>query len=180
MKLELPPRLGEYAARTATPDDAGRVAACVAAAYAHYIDRNGLVPGPMREDYREVLHESQVTVVERGGDIVAVLVLKVAEEGFLLDNVAVDPAHQGTGLGRWLLERSESEARRQGFDSIYLYTQEAMTENLALYEGIGYVEYARRREIGLSRVYLRKQLADDAAGAVTEPAGPPQDRGEGL
>ena len=158
MRLELPAHLGEYAARTATQDDAGRVAACVAAAYAHSIDRNGLVPGPMREDYGEVLRDSQVTVVEHGGDIVAVLVLKAAEEGFLLDNVAVDPAHQGTGLGRWLLERAESEARRQGFDSIYLYTQDAMTENLALYEGIGYVEYARRREIGLSRVYLRKQL----------------------
>ena len=33
-----------------------------------------------------------------------------------------------------------------------------MTENLALYEGIDYVEYARRLEIGLSRVYLRKRL----------------------
>ena len=158
MRLELPAHLSEYAARPATQDDAGRVADCVAAAYAHYIDRNGLVPGPMRDDYGEVLRDSQVTVLERGGDIVAVLVLKVTDEGFLLDNVAVDPAHQGTGLGRWLLEHAESEARRQGFDSIYLYTQEAMTENLALYEGIGYAEYARRLEIGLSRVYLRKQL----------------------
>jgi len=159
MRLELPARLSEYTARTATSDDASRVAACVAAAYAHYIDRNGLVPGPMREDYGEVLRDSQVTVVEGGGDIVAVLVLKVAEEGFLLDNVAVDPAHQGKGLGRWLLAHAEAEARRQSYDSIYLYTQEAMTENIALYGGIGYVEYARRLEIGLSRVYLRKQLA---------------------
>lgn len=159
MRLELPARLSEYTARTATSDDASRVAACVAAAYAHYVDRNGLVPGPMREDYGLVLRDSQVTVVERGGDIVAVLVLKVAEEGLLLDNVAVDPAHQGKGLGRWLLAHAEAEARRQSYDSIYLYTQEAMTENLALYEGIGYVEYARRLEIGLSRVYLRKQLA---------------------
>ena len=158
MRLELPARLGDYAAREATLDDAHRVAACVAAAYAHSIDRNGLVPGPMRDDYGEVLRDSQVTVVERGSDIVAALVLKVTDEGFLLDNRAVDPAHQGTGLGRWLLEHAESEARRQGFDSIYLYTQEAMTENLARYEGIGYVEYARRLEIDLSRVYLRKRL----------------------
>ncbi len=33
-----------------------------------------------------------------------------------------------------------------------------MTENLALYRHIGYVEYARRAEFGLSRVYLRKPL----------------------
>jgi ribosomal protein S18 acetylase RimI-like enzyme len=170
MRLQLPAHLSEYAARTATPDDARQVAACVAAAYAHYIDRNGLVPGPMRDDYGEVLRDTQVTVVERRGDIVAVLVLKVTDEGFLLDNIAVDPAHQGTGLGRCLLEHAESEARRQGFDSIYLYTQEAMTENLALYEGIGYVEYARRREIGLSRVYLRKQFTSEPARQMLEDA----------
>ena len=129
------------------------------AAYAHYIERNGLVPGPMRQDHAEVIRTCQVTVVEHRGDIVAVLALAVAGEGFLLDNVAVAPAHQGVGLGRYLLERAEAEARRQGFDSIYLYTQEAMTENIALYERIGYIEYARRVEIGLHRVYLRKQLA---------------------
>ena len=33
-----------------------------------------------------------------------------------------------------------------------------MTENLALYRRIGYVEYARRVEFGLPRVYLRKPL----------------------
>ena len=154
----LPGRLSAYAARAATPDDASRVAACVDAAYAHYIDRNGLVPGPMRQDYAEVIRDFQVTVVEHGGDVVAVLVLAAGREGFLLDNVAVDPAHQGLGLGRYLLEYAEAEARRQGFASIYLYAQEAMTENIALYERIGYVEYARRVEIGLPRVYLRKQL----------------------
>ena len=47
---------------------------------------------------------------------------------------------------------------RRGFDSVYLYTQQAMSENLALYERVGYVEYARRAEIGLSRTYLRKRL----------------------
>ena len=72
--------------------------------------------------------------------------------------IAIAPAHQGKGLGRCLLEYAESEARRQGFDSIYLYAQEIMTENLALYRRIGYVEYDRRVELGLHRVYLRKPL----------------------
>jgi ribosomal protein S18 acetylase RimI-like enzyme len=154
----LPGSLSEYTMRAAAPDDAARAAACVHAAYRHYIDRNGLVPGPMRQDYAEVIRDFQVTVVEHGDDVVAVLALAVTGDGFLLDNVAVDPAYQGIGLGRLLLEYAESEAVRQGFDSIYLYAQEAMTENIALYERIGYVEYARRIEIGLPRVYLRKQL----------------------
>jgi ribosomal protein S18 acetylase RimI-like enzyme len=53
---------------------------------------------------------------------------------------------------------AESEARSAGFDSIYLYTHEKMTENQALYAKIGYVEYARRLDGGLPRVYMRKRL----------------------
>jgi GNAT superfamily N-acetyltransferase len=147
-----------YSARAAIPDDEAGAAACVDDAYRHYIDRNGLVPGPMRDDYAELIRAHDVTVVERNGQIVGVLVLKVAAEGFLLDNIAVAPAHQGTGVGRYLLAHAEREALRRGYDSIYLYTQEIMTENRALYEHLGYVEYARRVELGLHRVYLRKQL----------------------
>jgi N-acetylglutamate synthase-like GNAT family acetyltransferase len=158
MPPKLPEHLSKYAARAATQNDAPGAAACVRAAYEHYIARNGLVPMPMRQDYDEVIRDYQVTVVEHRGEIVAVLALTVTEEGFLLDNIAVAPAHQGKGLGRVLLEYAEMEARSQGFASIYLYAQQIMTENLALYRRIGYVEYARRTESGLSRVYLRKPL----------------------
>jgi ribosomal protein S18 acetylase RimI-like enzyme len=158
MPPELPGHLGKYTARAAAQADAPGAAACVRAAYEHYIARNGLVPMPMRQDYDEVIREYQVTVVEHKGEIVAVLALTVTGEGFLLDNIAVAPAHQGKGLGRVLLEYAETEARSRGFDSIYLYAQQIMTENLALYRRIGYVEYARRVESGLSRVYLRKPL----------------------
>jgi ribosomal protein S18 acetylase RimI-like enzyme len=96
--------------------------------------------------------------VESGDWLVAVLVLAHGDEGFLLENVAVVPEHRGKGLGKRLMELAEGEARRQGFDSIYLYTNERMTENLEIYRHLGYVEYARRTESGLRRVYMRKQL----------------------
>ena len=117
-----------------------------------------MLPGPMTADYAEVIHNHQVTVAERQGDIVGVIVLTVTDEGFLVDNVAVHPGHRGTGLGRALLQFAEAEARRAGFDSIYLYTHEKMTENLALYARIGYVEYDRRSQGAFSLVYLRKHL----------------------
>jgi ribosomal protein S18 acetylase RimI-like enzyme len=66
--------------------------------------------------------------------------------------------HQGSGVGRALLERAEVAARRAGFDSIYLYTHERMTENLALYSRIGYVECDRRPHRETCVVYLRKKL----------------------
>jgi GNAT superfamily N-acetyltransferase len=130
----------------------------VHAAYRHYVERIGRPPGPMLDDYAEVVRTRQVHVADAGGKIVGVLVLDATGEGFLLENIAVDPAVQGTGLGRRLLELAEAEARRQGHASLYLYTHEKMAENQALYAKIGYVEYARRTEGGLARVFMRKQL----------------------
>jgi ribosomal protein S18 acetylase RimI-like enzyme len=134
------------------------VAELVDAAYGHYVERIGMLPGPMTNDYADVIRNRQVTVAERQGAIVGIIVLTVTDEGFLVDNVAVHPSHRGTGLGRALLQFAEAEAQRAGFDAIYLYTHEKMTENLALYARIGYVEYDRRSQGAFSRVYLRKHL----------------------
>jgi len=157
--LPLPNELSDYVVRAAREDDAPALAACARAAYAKYPERNGLVPVPMTQDYVEVVRDCDVTVVEHDSAVVAFLVLGVTGEGFLLDNIAVLPSCQGRGLGRWLLALAEEKALRRGFDSIHLYAQEIMTENLALYRRLGYVEYARRTEAGLPRVYLRKRLA---------------------
>jgi protein-S-isoprenylcysteine O-methyltransferase Ste14/ribosomal protein S18 acetylase RimI-like enzyme len=144
--------------RPATPADVPRLTELVRAAYGHYVERLGGPPRPLIDDYDEVVRGRRVTVAERGGEVAGLIVLDEDEEGFLVDNVAVDPAHQGTGVGRALLEHAEDAARAAGFDSIYLYTHELMTENLALYGRIGYVEYARRRHGDASLVYLRKPL----------------------
>jgi ribosomal protein S18 acetylase RimI-like enzyme len=147
-----------YSFRSAEAADASRVAELVDAAYGHYVERIGMLPGPMTNDYADVIHNRQVAVAERQGAIVGIIVLTVTDEGFLVDNVAVHPSHRGTGLGRALLQFAEAEAQRAGFDAIYLYTHEKMTENLALYARIGYVEYDRRSQGAFSRVYLRKRL----------------------
>jgi ribosomal protein S18 acetylase RimI-like enzyme len=112
----------------------------------------------MLMNYRQEIREHQVFVVEDSGQIIGVLVLCVKDEGFLLDVIAVEPQDQGKGVGKLLLEFAEVEAQRQGFTSIYLYTHEKMTENQLLYTKIGYVEYDRRVEQGLARVYMRKQF----------------------
>ncbi len=147
-----------YSFRPGKERDASAVAACVNAAYRNYVERIGRPPGPMTEDYAKVIRERRVTVAESCGRIIGVLVLAVTDEGFLLENVAVDPSHHGKGLGKILIEFAEAEARREGFRSIYLYTHEKMSENRALYAKIGYVEFDRRTEKGLVRVYMRKSL----------------------
>ena len=147
-----------YALRPATAADVTSIKACIDASYRHYVERIGRLPGPMTDDFAEVLRSRKVTIAEIGGAIVGVLVLDVTSDGFLLETVGVAPANRGKGLGRTLLELAEAEATRAGFDSIYLYTHQKMTENLALYTKIGYVEYDRRVDDGLPRVYMRKRL----------------------
>ena len=124
------------------------------AAYGHYVERLGGPPRPLTDDYAQVVARCRVTVAERGGEIAGLIVLDAGDEGFLVDNVAVDPAYQRTGVGRALLEHAELAARRAGFDSIRLFTHERMTENIALYARIGYVEYDRRDGL----VHMRKPL----------------------
>ena len=149
---------GGHRLRPATESDVPSVAGLVKAAYGHYVERIGMLPRPMTDDYPAVIRDRQVTVAEHDGAIVGVVVLTVTDEGFLVDNVAVHPSRRGTGLGRALLQFAEAEARRDGFDAIHLYTHEQMTENLALYSRIGYVEYDRRSQGAFSLVYMRKHL----------------------
>jgi ribosomal protein S18 acetylase RimI-like enzyme len=145
--------------RRATAADVPRLTELVHGAYSHYVERIGGPPRPMTDDYAQVVRSHRVIVADRDGEIVGLVVLGVDDEGFYIDNVAVDPSDQGSGVGRALLERAEDAARDAGFDSIYLYTHERMTENIALYERIGYVEFDRRPQGGDRIVYLRKKLS---------------------
>ncbi len=145
--------------RTAQPSDAVAIKRCVEAAYQHYIARMGKPPGPMVDDYANVIEQHGAFVVEENGEIVGVLVLIQTESGMLLDNVAVHPEHQGEGLGRRLLELAESETRNQGYAYLDLYTHECMTENIEMYKRIGYVETERKSEHGYNRVYMQKALS---------------------
>jgi ribosomal protein S18 acetylase RimI-like enzyme len=150
--------VSDISLRPATAADVPRLTELVGAAYGHYVERIGGPPRPMTDDYAEVVRDHEVVVAEDDGEIVGLVVLGVDDEGFFVDNVAVDPARQGRGVGRALLEHAEAAARDAGFDSIYLYTHERMVENLALYCRIGYIEYDRRLKGGARIVYLRKSL----------------------
>ena len=94
-------------------------------------------------------------MLESSGRVHGFVVLIHEDEYLLLDNLAVDPGAQGLGYGRVLLKFKEQQAIR-GF--VPLYTNEAMTETLALYTRKGYVETHRAEENGLRRVYLQKDL----------------------
>ena len=130
----------------------------VHAAYAHYVARIGKPPGPMLDDYAQRIADGQTWVIEDGHQIAGILVLEETPEGILLDNIAVLPECQGSGYGRRLIDFAEAQARQRGFAEIQLYTHALMTENIALYRRIGFVEMRRVSEHGYDRVYMSKRL----------------------
>ena len=144
--------------RPASAADVDPVRTVVDAAYGHYVARIGKPPGPMLDDYTTRIADRQVWVLEDDGRIVGILVLEQGPQGLLLDNIAVLPDRQGRGFGRALIEFAEAETLRRGFGEIHLYTHALMSENIALYRGIGFVETHRVNEKGYDRVYMTKRL----------------------
>jgi len=143
--------------RKATLSDVFEIQLCAEAAYQHYIDRIGKPPGPMLDDYADVIQRHIVFVAETE-KIIGVLVLIPNATGILLDNVAVHPDQQGKGLGKQLIDLAESEAATRGFKKLDLYTHERMHENIELYKKLGYTETERKEVQGYNRVYMEKYL----------------------
>ena len=158
-RCELRTTMDEPLVRVATAADVSVIGQIVEQAYRHYIPRIGKPPGPMSDDYALRVSEGVVWVIEERSTIAGIIVLLPRVDHLLLDNIAVAPARQGSGLGRRLLAFAEAEAVRSGYREIRLYTHQTMTENQRLYAAIGYEETGRGTEAGYERVFMRKRLA---------------------
>lgn len=146
------------AIRTATAAEADTVRDLVHRAYGKYIAVLSRPPLPMTTDYPALTEDGVVWVLTQDGAIVGVLVLLDRPDHLLLENVAVDPAHQRKGYGKVLLAFAEREARERGHDQICLYTNELMTGNIALYRSLGYRETHREETSGRSLVFMAKPV----------------------
>ena len=92
--------------RAAAAGDVPAVARIVEQAYRGYVARIGRPPGPMLDDYAARVVEGAVWVIAEGPSPAGIIVLVPRPDHLLLDNIAVAPVHQGTGLGGfWPLPR---------------------------------------------------------------------------
>ena len=128
-------------------------------AYEPYIERIGRRPAPLDSDPEQLIRTEEVFVLTDHAEVVGLIVLRSARDHLLVENVAVDPELQHHGHGRTLLEFAEEHGRELGFGELRLYTNVAMTENIALYPRLGWRAYDRRVEDGFSRVYFRKRVS---------------------
>ena len=143
--------------RRATLGDLPAIRALIGAAYARYLPRMDKPPAPVLRDYGPSVEAGTTWVT--GSPLTAVLTLCPRDDHMYVENIAVDPGAQGRGLGRALMEFAEQEAARRSLGRMALVTNEAMTENQAIYARLGYAETGRRTEDGYRRVYMEKPLA---------------------
>ena len=144
--------------RPASSSDLPAMKQIVADAYHKYVKTIGKCPGPMLDDYTAHIRGHAAWVAECDGEVAGLIVLLPAEDHLLLDNVAVDPARHGRGLGRALMSFAEQEALRRGYTELRLYTHEKMTENIVMYPALGWHETGRGEQAGYQRVFFRKQV----------------------
>ncbi|MFC3001142.1 GNAT family N-acetyltransferase [Falsiroseomonas tokyonensis] len=128
-------------------------------AYAPWLPVTGARPLPMDDDYAARCEAGQAFVLLRDEALAGLIVLLDFPDHLWIDNIAVEPALKGQGLGRMLMDFAEAEARRRGLPELRLLTNALMAANIAMYRRLGFAETARVTEKGRARVYMAKPLS---------------------
>lgn len=136
----------------------GAVQRCVDVAYQHYVERIGKPPAPMLDDYEQLIGSDVVHVAIEDHHVLGLIVMWDEHDHFYVDNVAVDPTAQGRGVGSKLLAEADRAARAAGRSEIRLYTNAAMTENIAYYARRGFVATDRARDGDYDRVFFTRSI----------------------
>lgn len=145
--------------RLANPDDVAAITACATEAYEKYVQRIGTKPAPMVADFAAAVGQENVYVsVDSADEVQGFIIFYPRTDHMHLENVAVTDSNRGKGIGRKLIEFCEQQAMKAGHDSVELYTNAKMTENLTLYPRLGYTVVGRGMQDGFDRVFFRKDL----------------------
>ena len=133
-------------------------------AYTPYVSVMGCRPGPMLADYDLHLRNDKVLVVEQdeGRHLVGYAIILDADDGYWIDNIAVDPGSQGQGVGGRLILAVEDWLNSRT-DRYRLYTNVMMTANIGWYRSLGFRETGRHHVDGFDRVYFEKRLSTGSA-----------------
>jgi len=154
--------------RPAVPADEPAVVGCVNAAYQMYVEVMGKRPAPMLGDYGSLIARGVVSVATqtRTDRVIGLIVMWPKQDHLYVDNIAVHPSVQGSGVGAGLLAHADSEAARCERDEIRLYTNVAMRGNIDYYPRRGFVETHRAVDEGYERVYFSRKLGLPPGGTV--------------
>ena len=145
--------------RRAGPQDADRVRELTRKAYAKWCDVLGREPLPMTADYDHAVRHHVIDLAFIQSRLVGLVEMIPRRNDLLIENVCIDPALQGAGLGRSLIAHAEDETRRLGHGVIRLYTNKLFAANLHFYESLGYEIEREEPFKGGTMVHFSKILA---------------------
>lgn len=124
--------------RLADASDADAIRALTREAYAKWVAVAGREPLPMRVDYAGALKTHRFDLLFAGEHFAALIETVVEGEAMLIVNVAVAAAMQGRGFGKLMMKHAEELAAFAGCKRTRLYTNKLFTDNISLYEKLGY------------------------------------------
>ena len=118
--------------------DAAEILALTRAAYTHWVNVLGREPLPMIADYDAALTKHRFDLLCSGGTLRALIETELRGETFWIENIAVDTALHGEGIGRSLLDLAKSIAIEQGCNHLRLCTNAKMARNIVIYKKYGF------------------------------------------
>jgi ribosomal-protein-alanine N-acetyltransferase len=105
------------------------------------IDRKAFVPAWWRSEgsmRRRAATASRFSVVERRGEVIGYAERELHPPEAHLNRIAVDPDHQGQGIGALLLEHALVAMWRRGAETVSLNTQRSNRRSRRLYDRFGF------------------------------------------
>jgi GNAT superfamily N-acetyltransferase len=162
----------ELVLRRAGPADAAAIRELTRQAYAKWVPLIGREPTPATADYDRVVREDPVDLLLRDGEPEALAWTVPHPYHLLLESLAVAPAHQGHGYGRYLLAHAERFAAGRGLPLVRLYTNRVFAANIALYLRAGYAVDREEPFWGGVKVHMNKRVGPAASPSPTDPPTP--------
>ncbi|MEM9046689.1 MAG: GNAT family N-acetyltransferase [Pseudomonadota bacterium] len=105
--------------------------------------------------------EAETVLLATSPGLIGCLFAKPQDGALYLGKIAIDPDHQGQGIGRALVTAAEELARQNSQTALVLETRIELTENHAAFARLGFVKTAETAHPGYDRptsITMRKVL----------------------
>jgi ribosomal protein S18 acetylase RimI-like enzyme len=140
--------------RLATPADRPRLVALINSAFAI----ETFLEGTRTDDERlaVMMQKGEILLAEdSSAQILACIYAEINSNRGYLGQLAVDPTHQRSGLGKQMLRASEDHFRARGCEAIDITVLSLRPELLPIYRRLGFVE------TGTEEFHMPRSLKDD-------------------